>query len=228
MALGCTQSLVKTIYSADSRTEDEAETDIEGLAQDACEECIKILREPEKSQARPAIKVLCAFMSTTCWSLHFSVFVLSAKSFSASVARYTISKTAPHLVTLFVTLEDTASRLSDLLLLSDLIAAARDSVSNLQQSEVTETPLLPYKDEVLGIVTTGLQTNSLRRPALACLLGMVSTKHLLTDEELGFVVHKANEVLQGDTNENDDERYARVVSICARCNFESSGILSNC
>ncbi|KAK0239096.1 ARM repeat-containing protein [Armillaria nabsnona] len=188
MALTCTQSLVKTIYSADSRTEDEAETDIEGLAQDACEECIKILREPEKSQARPAIKVLCAFMSTT-----------------PSVARYTISKTAPHLVTLFVTLEDTASRLSDLLLLSDLIAAARDSVSNLQQSEVTETPLLPYKDEVLGIVTTGLQTSSLRRPALACLLGMVSTKNLLTDEELGFVVHKANEVLQGDANENDDE-----------------------
>ncbi|KAK0188708.1 ARM repeat-containing protein [Armillaria mellea] len=188
MALTCTQSLVKTIYSADSRTEGDAETDIEGLAQDACEECIKILREPEKSQARPAIKVLCAFMSTT-----------------PSIARYTISKTAPHLVTLFVTLEDTASRLSDLLLLSDLIAAARDSVSNLQQSEVTEPPLLPYKDEILGIVTTGLQTNSLRRPALACLLGMVSTKNLLTDEELGFVVHKANEVLQGDTNENDDE-----------------------
>ncbi|PBK72546.1 ARM repeat-containing protein [Armillaria solidipes] len=188
MALTCTQSLVKTIYSAESRIEGDAETDIEGLAQDACEECIKILREPEKSQARPAIKVLCAFMSTT-----------------PSVARYTISKTAPHLVTLFVTLEDTASRLSDLLLLSDLIAAARDSVTNLQQSEVTEPPLLPYKDEVLGIVTTGLQTSSLRRPALACLLGIVSTKNLLTDEELGFVVHKANEVFQGDTNENDDE-----------------------
>ncbi|KAK0202783.1 Dos2-interacting transcription regulator of RNA-Pol-II-domain-containing protein [Desarmillaria ectypa] len=188
MALTCTQSLVKTIYLADSRAEDDSGTDTEGLAQDACEECIKILREPEKSQARPAIKVLCAFMSTT-----------------PSVAHYTISKTAPHLVTLFVTLEDTASRLSDLLLLSDLIAAARDSVSNLQQSEVTEPLLLPYKDEVLGIVTTGLQTGSLRRPALACLLGMVSTKNLLTDEELGFVVHKTNEVLQGDTNENDDE-----------------------
>ncbi|KAK0467221.1 ARM repeat-containing protein [Desarmillaria tabescens] len=188
MALSCTQSLVKTIYSADSKAEDDSKTDIEGLAQDACEECIKILREPEKSQARPAIKVLCAFMSTT-----------------PSVARYTISKTAPHLVTLFVTLEETTSRLSDLLLLSDLIAAARDSVSNLQQSEVTEPPLLLYKDEVLGIVTTGLQTSSLRRPALACLLGMVSTKNLLTDEELGFVVHKTNEVLQGNSDENEDE-----------------------
>ncbi len=113
------------------------------------------------------------------------------------------------------------------MVLSDLIAAARDSVSNLQQSEVTETPLLPYKDEVLGIVTTGLQTSSLRRPAFACLLGMVSTKNLLTDEELGFVVHKANEVLQGDTNENDAEMYARAVLICSQPDFESAAILLN-
>lgn len=36
-----------------------------GLAQDVCEECMAILREPEKSQAKPAIKVMAAFMSTT-------------------------------------------------------------------------------------------------------------------------------------------------------------------
>ena len=43
--------------------EDEAE--IVGLAKDACDERMEILREPEKSQAKHAIKVLCAFMSTT-------------------------------------------------------------------------------------------------------------------------------------------------------------------
>ena len=60
-ALKATQVLIKTIY-ADEVTN----TDIDGLAKDACEECIQILKEPEKSQAKPAIKVLCAFMSTTC------------------------------------------------------------------------------------------------------------------------------------------------------------------
>lgn len=62
-ALKTTQDLVKTIYT--SQTADGTDSDIEGLARDACEECIAILREPEKSQAKPAIKILCAFMSTT-------------------------------------------------------------------------------------------------------------------------------------------------------------------
>lgn len=64
-ALRTTQVLIQTLYSnpeVDSQLE---EADIQGLAKEACEECIQILREPEKSQAKPAIKVLCAFMSTT-------------------------------------------------------------------------------------------------------------------------------------------------------------------
>lgn len=60
-ALKTTQELVKTIYE-ESPADD---SDIQGLARDACEECIGILKEPEKSQAKYAIKVLCAFMSTT-------------------------------------------------------------------------------------------------------------------------------------------------------------------
>ena len=59
-ALKATQTVIKTIYA-----DKVADAEIEGLAKDACEECIQILKEPEKSQAKPAIKVLCAFMSTT-------------------------------------------------------------------------------------------------------------------------------------------------------------------
>ena len=59
-ALKTTQVLIKTRY-ADEVTD----ADLDGLAKDACAECIQILKEPEKSQAKPAIKVLCAFMSTT-------------------------------------------------------------------------------------------------------------------------------------------------------------------
>jgi DNA repair/transcription protein MET18/MMS19 len=59
-ALKATQVLIQTIYA-----DEVADAELEGLAKDACEECIQILKEPEKSQAKPAIKVLCAFMSTT-------------------------------------------------------------------------------------------------------------------------------------------------------------------
>ena len=59
-ALNTLQILIKTIYgSGETNPEDQ------GLAREACEECIQILREPEKSQAKPATKVLCSFITTT-------------------------------------------------------------------------------------------------------------------------------------------------------------------
>ena len=63
-ALIAIQALVKTIY-AEEEASVESDEDIQGLARDVCEECINILNEPEKSQAKPATKVLCAFISTT-------------------------------------------------------------------------------------------------------------------------------------------------------------------
>lgn len=56
--------LIKTIYD-DDKDKLLSNEEIQGLARDACEECLQILKEPEKSQAKPAIKVMCAFMSTT-------------------------------------------------------------------------------------------------------------------------------------------------------------------
>lgn len=69
-ALRTTQILVKTIHEKDQPAGDD--TEIQGLARDVCEECITILKEPEKSQAKPAAKVLCAFMSTTRKPFTFS------------------------------------------------------------------------------------------------------------------------------------------------------------
>ena len=65
MALRTVQVLIETIYSGPGAEPSSDEDDIQGLARDACEECLRILKEPEKSQAKHAIKVLCAFMSTT-------------------------------------------------------------------------------------------------------------------------------------------------------------------
>ncbi len=122
------------------------------------------------------------------------------------MSRYTISKTVPYVVQLFQALEETGGRVSTLLLLSDIIAAARDSLSHAPEG--TSPALLSYKDEVFGVVTTGIQNAHLRQPALACMLGLVSTKDLLTDEELGFVVHQANVILKENSDVGDDEEYS--------------------
>jgi DNA repair/transcription protein MET18/MMS19 len=62
-ALVTLQVLITTIYSSDD--DSLADQDMQGLAREACEECIQILREPEKSQAKPATKILCSFITTT-------------------------------------------------------------------------------------------------------------------------------------------------------------------
>ncbi|KAH9479537.1 MMS19 nucleotide excision repair protein-like protein [Psilocybe cubensis] len=181
-ALKTTQILVKTIYM-DEEEALEHDEDIQGLARDACEECVHILKEPEKTQAKPAIKILCTFMTTT-----------------PSVARYTISQAVPHLVRLFLTPDEASTREPTLLLLSDLIAAARDSTKK-SSLEDADPPLLPYKDEVLGVFIVGLKLITTRNAALSGLKVMATTKRLLSDEELGFIVHNVNEIIQADGEE---------------------------
>ncbi|KAJ6582074.1 ARM repeat-containing protein [Mycena capillaripes] len=186
-ALVTMKALVVTIHADDAQDED-----VQGLARDACEECIGILREPEKSQAKPAIKVLCAFMATT-----------------PSVARYTLANAVPHLLKLFMDPNEVPSRHPVLLLLSDLIAAARDSVKgqaeSMSDSAPPEPPLAPFKDEVLGALISGVAASATTRAALAGLTGLVSTPHLLSDAELGFVVLKVNDVLETCYDEEHSE-----------------------
>ncbi|KAF9480547.1 ARM repeat-containing protein [Pholiota conissans] len=186
-ALKAFQVLVKTIYT-DEEAAVESNEDVQGFARDACEECIQILKEPEKSLARPATKILCAFMSTT-----------------PSVARYTISQAVPHLVSLFHNPDEISSRPATLVLLAELTNAARDSM--LYQASHTsgaEPPLTPYKDDVLGILSVGLTSTNTRNMALAGLKAMASTRNLLSDEELAFIVHNVNQIIEGNVDEFDD------------------------
>ncbi|KXN92954.1 hypothetical protein AN958_08928, partial [Leucoagaricus sp. SymC.cos] len=210
-ALRTIQILVKTIHATDGPTADDK--DIQGFAREVCEECIGILKEPEKSQAKPAAKILCAFMSTT-----------------PSVAKYTTSQAIPHLVKLFHDPDEAGNRGPILTVLAEFITAARDSFTKLQsqpakidddmETEITAPLLTPYKDEVIGILTVGLKAASTRRSALTGLQGMVTTENLLTDEELGFVVHNVNEILEADSDELDDASDAvlEVLSAVAKVN----------
>ncbi|KDR80617.1 hypothetical protein GALMADRAFT_240958 [Galerina marginata CBS 339.88] len=186
-ALTATRILVRTIYSEEEAAM-ESNEDIHGLARDACEECIQILKEPEKSQAKPATKVLCAFMTTT-----------------PSVARYTISQAVPHLVQLFHSPDEASTRTPTLFLLSELITAARDSMDNPSALGM-DSPLIPYKDDILGVLTVGTKLAGSRIVALEGLNSMASTKGLLSDEELGFIVHNVDEIVIGDVEEFFDAR----------------------
>lgn len=58
-----------------------------------------------------------------------------------------------------------------------------------------EKPLDPFKDEVLGIFVVGLKIDNSVSSALMGLDALVKTSGVLTDDELGYVVHTINEIL---------------------------------
>ena len=107
-------------------------------------------------------------------------------------------------------------------LLADVIIAARDSTKLEPETlpDHDEVALAPYKDEVLGVFTVGLKTATIRKYALDGLKGLVTTRGLLSDEELGFVVHNVNEVLSEGGDEDEDVRsVVRSFTFC--CIFSS-------
>ena len=109
--------------------------------------------------------------------------------------------------------DEVQNRGAVLQLLSDLVVAARigsEAVPADSSAESATAALSPYKDEVLGVLTVGLQVPSGRKSALTGLLGAVQTKGLLTDEELGFTVHKVNELLTSGDAEDEDIRCAHL------------------
>lgn len=105
---------------------------------------------------------------------------------------------------LFHNPDELPNRAPTLRLLADLIEAARKSTAEDPEvlPEEGNVPLSPYKDEVLGVLTVGLKTAS-ALPAIDGLKSMVRTGGLLTDEELGFVVHNVNDILQKDEDESE-------------------------
>jgi DNA repair/transcription protein MET18/MMS19 len=149
-------------------------------------ECLSLLSHPEKSQATYATQVLAAFLSGT-----------------TRIASETLAQGVPHLLKIFRDPDEISNRGSALLHLARLADAARESSLVAQTQQTTNAsnkdPLLgPYKDEVLGAFTSGLKTDSpgTASPALEGLKALVQTPRLLSDEEVGYVVHSVNELLQ--------------------------------
>lgn len=117
-----------------------------------------------------------------------------------------MSQAIPHLIRLFLNPDEASNRPATLFLLSEFTEASRD-YSDRDKMSSTDSPLLvPYKDEVLGIFSVGLNSSSTRNAALSGLNAMVSTQDLLSNEELGFIVHNVDQVLEGEQDDIDDAK----------------------
>jgi DNA repair/transcription protein MET18/MMS19 len=180
-----TKSFIRSLYPSSATTApvpiaDDAEhtpamdEDVTGPAAEIVAECLKLLSEPEKSQATYAAQVLSAFLSTT-----------------PAIAAYTLSQTIPMVLKVFRDPDEAPNRRPLLVHLAALIEAARESTLVKDGAP----PLLEaYKDEVLGTLTTGLKSSS-APPSLDGLRSMILTPGLLNDEEMRYVVHSVNDLL---------------------------------
>jgi DNA repair/transcription protein MET18/MMS19 len=110
-----------------------------------------------------------------------------------------VAKTIPHLLALFQNPDEVANRDSVVSHLADLSEALRKSPLEVSG----EGNLTSLKDETLSVFVVGLKPFLSRRSALRGLKSLVETHGLITDEELGFVVHSVNEVILDE--EDDDE-----------------------
>ncbi|KIY43082.1 ARM repeat-containing protein [Fistulina hepatica ATCC 64428] len=257
-ALRTVQALVRTIYSTPgvalstevSSGNVDNSLDLPGLGHDICNECLELLNQPEKSQAQPAVRILCAMIEGT----------------EPHIARYTLSRTLPHLIVLYRNPDEASVRAPVLRLLGDVVRAARNACARLNEpnssiqpeenphadpsssAEEThahdhvhdDTPmdidvplsthlLEPYKDDLLGVLTSGLQVPPAREAAIEALEALIepssgndttgqpspqgsarpaveSEPPLLTEEELGYIVHHLGSILQDAENDADSRR----------------------
>ena len=102
--------------------------------------------------------------------------------------------------------DEASTRPATLLLLSEFTEAARDYKDKNKMSPTVTSLLMPYKDEVLGVFSVGLNAPSTQNAALSGLNAMVATQGLLSNEELGFIVHNVDQVLEGEQDDIDDAK----------------------
>lgn len=201
-ALKTAQDLVKVIQSSTS-DETAMQQDVDAFVKEVCAECLKLLGEPEKSQAIPATKVVNALLSTT-----------------RHVACYALEQVIPSLFQLFANPDEVANRSSTLSHLASIVEKTRDLAN---ESDTPTTLITPYKDQALGILTTALKTRATALPALNGLRGLVETRDLLTEEEIGFVVHSVNAIVQED---EDDETSDSALDLLSVLSVKSSAHVS--
>ncbi len=98
-----------------------------------------------------------------------------------------LEQVLPFLIQRFLHPENVASRQATLTCFAQIFQA-------LEKTEAATTLLAPYKDQLLGAMTTGLKDRSSRDPALAAFQHSVDIPKLFTAEELQFIVHTLNDV----------------------------------
>ncbi|CAE6466774.1 unnamed protein product [Rhizoctonia solani] len=164
------------------------EKGIDGLTEEVVTECLRVLREPEKSQAQHAIKIVNACLNSI-----------------PAICTYTLNRVIPFLIKQFHDPDEAAHRDPILTALRDVLHAARELKESPCRAESIAF-LEANKDAILGALTSGLKAKVSRGSALSGLLQLSHMQGVLSVEEMMFAAHNINELLDSKEDELGDLR----------------------
>ncbi|KZP01584.1 ARM repeat-containing protein [Calocera viscosa TUFC12733] len=168
-------SFVQTLYPPTN-------AEVDGLAVEITKECLGLLKEPERDQAKYAIKTLGAFLES-----------------SPAVAKYALEQSLDNLLRLFRDPAEMSVRgpVLDAMtgLLSSLRRAAADGLYDVPEY------LGPKKDELLSCFVSSIRAASFRKAALNGVLEIVQIPGLLSEEESTFMAQGCSEILLKESDE---------------------------
>lgn len=137
---------------------------------------------------------------------------LNANKIVGSSSKVIVAKAFPLLSKLFNDPTETANRPPVILLLCRLTDACHDV-----------TILLPFKDELMGVLSAGFELSTCRQQTLALLQVMLAIRGLLTTEEIGYFIRTLTETFLQPSETNDE--FKCVVPVTVHAAYSSPALL---
>jgi DNA repair/transcription protein MET18/MMS19 len=180
---------------------------MKGFIMDICDECGDMLREPDRSQSKAAVKIVCSLLQTARKPCIF-FYGLSSCSPIALVAQHVLSQNLPPLLTLYHSTPSSKhavlSCLAEFLNASHLAEMERKKQETISEAIHQERAIDAYKDQILGALVVGLKSNDTQKSSINAYSNALHLERFLTAEELGFTVHLINEVIFGTDDSKED------------------------
>ena len=192
-ALACLESFVRTLYP-------NASDPPVGLAQEIIKQSLELLKEPEKTQATSATKMLAALLRASRESR--LIFFSNSYSYVASTGTFAYSQALPYLFRQFNSPSLPSQRAPILAAISSLILAAKTVYAspNTVRRQAEEKSLSPYRESLVDVLREGLRTEDLKSAAIKGSVSIIELPDFISRTEVEDIVKAMDDILINDSD----------------------------
>jgi len=213
-ALDALRALLATIYPDEDPAAEEDDELVQkvketpkdrkkSVAWKMCDACLLELKDCDKSKAAPATKILRTAMEATGEPVIPSLLskcIVSHASFTGTMAQYVTPKVMSHLIHIYKLPDEVHQRPALFNAMASLLTGLRKCPYKRRAE-----PFDPFREEVLSIAASSLQTPATRQTALDCIVQMIQLPHSLNEEEQTFALQAIVDLLTKPTLDNSED-----------------------